>query len=182
MFGFWRILCTVTQSCLILCDPMDCSLPDSSGPWVILARILEWVAISSCRGSSWPRDRICGSCIGRQILYHWAAWEALGAVYNILNNNTVSQLPLLVPVFNEDCLNLLMKHNMSGQVEGTHCHFCDSKQLEHHDKVLLPSSRETAAGRLEGTSWEAALPSMPQFHKACTPSMAYMLGALLRVL
>ena len=35
---------------------------------------------------------------------------------------TVSQLPLLVPVFNEDCLNLLMKHNMSGQVEGTHCH------------------------------------------------------------
>ena len=40
------------------------------------ARILEWVAISFCRGSSLPRDRICLSCIGRQILNHWARREA----------------------------------------------------------------------------------------------------------
>ena len=42
------------------------------------ARILDWVAISSSRGSFWPRDQTCiscGSCIGRQILYHWATWE-----------------------------------------------------------------------------------------------------------
>ena len=151
MFGFWRSLCSVTQSCPILCDPMDCSprllwslgYPGKNtgvGCCYLLQRIfLTW-------------DRICGSCIGRQILYHWAMWEALGAVYSSLNNNTVSHLPLLVPVFNEDCLNLLMKHNTAGQVEGTYCHFCDSKQLEHHDKVLLPSSQEAAVGRLEGTS------------------------------
>ena len=39
------------------------------------ARILEWVAIASSRGSSRPRDQTrvsCGSCTGREILYHWA--------------------------------------------------------------------------------------------------------------
>ena len=44
------------------------------------ARILEWVAISSSRGSSWPRERTRvsrTSCIGKWILYHCATWEAL---------------------------------------------------------------------------------------------------------
>ena len=40
----------VAQSCLILCDPMDCSLPGSSVHGILQARILEWVAISSSRG------------------------------------------------------------------------------------------------------------------------------------
>ena len=44
------------QSCLILCNPMDCSLPGSSVHGISQARILEWVAISSSRGSSPPRD------------------------------------------------------------------------------------------------------------------------------
>ena len=38
--------------------------------------ILEWVAISF-RGSFRPRDQTLVSCIGRQLLYHWATWEAL---------------------------------------------------------------------------------------------------------
>ena len=44
------------------------------------ARIAEWVAMSFCRGSSWPRDRTrvsCVSCIGKWILYPCAPWEAL---------------------------------------------------------------------------------------------------------
>ena len=36
----------VTQSCLTLCNPMDCSLPGSSVPGILQAGILEWVAIS----------------------------------------------------------------------------------------------------------------------------------------
>ena len=40
------------------CYPMDCSPPGSSVHGILQARILEWVAISSSRGSSWPRDRI----------------------------------------------------------------------------------------------------------------------------
>ena len=45
------------QSCPTLCDPRDCSLPGSSVHEIFQARILEWVAISFSRGSSWPRDR-----------------------------------------------------------------------------------------------------------------------------
>ena len=36
----------VAQSCTTLCDPMDCSLLDSSVHGILQARILEWVAIS----------------------------------------------------------------------------------------------------------------------------------------
>ena len=46
----------VPQSCPILCDPMDCSLPGSSVHGILLARILEWIAIPFSRGSSQPRD------------------------------------------------------------------------------------------------------------------------------
>ena len=42
----------VAQSCLTLCDPMDCSLPGSSVHGIFQARILGWVAISFSRGSS----------------------------------------------------------------------------------------------------------------------------------
>ena len=42
--------CSVAQSCLTLCDPMDCSLPGSSVHGIFQARILEWVVISFSRG------------------------------------------------------------------------------------------------------------------------------------
>ena len=45
------------QSCLTLCDPMECSPPGSSVYGILQARILEWVAMSSSRGSSQPRDQ-----------------------------------------------------------------------------------------------------------------------------
>ena len=57
------------QSCSTFCNPMDCSPPGSSVHGIVQATILEWVAISFSRGSSWPRDRTCVFCIDRQILY-----------------------------------------------------------------------------------------------------------------
>ena len=42
----------VGQFCLTLCDPMDCSIPDSSVHGIFFAKVLEWVAISFSRGSS----------------------------------------------------------------------------------------------------------------------------------
>ena len=47
----------------VLCDPMDSSPPGSSVHGILQARILEQVAISSSRGPSRPRDRICISCL-----------------------------------------------------------------------------------------------------------------------
>ena len=61
------------HSCSILCDPMDCSLPGSSVHGILQARILEWVAVPSSRGSSRTSDRThvsYASCIGRQVLCH----------------------------------------------------------------------------------------------------------------
>ena len=48
--------CLIAKLCPILCNPMDCSLPGSSVHGIFQARILERVAISSSRGSSWHRD------------------------------------------------------------------------------------------------------------------------------
>ena len=59
----------VTQLCLTHCDPMDCSPPGSSIHGILQARILEWVAISFCRGSSQPNDQTRVSCIAGR-LYH----------------------------------------------------------------------------------------------------------------
>ena len=53
----------VAQLFLTLCDPMYCSLPDSSVREILQARILEWVGIPSSRGSSKPRDQTQVSCI-----------------------------------------------------------------------------------------------------------------------
>ena len=51
-------VCSVTQSFPpTLCNPMDCSLTGFSVHGLFQARILEWVAIFSSRGSSWPRDK-----------------------------------------------------------------------------------------------------------------------------
>ena len=67
------------QSCLTLCDPVDCSPPGSSLHGIFQARILEQVVISYSKGPFQPRDQIhvsCISCIDRQILFHRTTWEA----------------------------------------------------------------------------------------------------------
>ena len=60
------------QLYLTLCDPVDCSSPGFFVPGISQARILEWIAMSSSRGSSGPRDGTHISyipCIGRWVLY-----------------------------------------------------------------------------------------------------------------
>ena len=64
------------QSCASLCDSMDPT--NSSVHGILQARVLEWVAILSSRGSSGPINQTWVSyvsCIGRQTLYHWATKE-----------------------------------------------------------------------------------------------------------
>ena len=57
------------QLCPTLCDPVYCSPQGSSVHGILLARILEWVAISSSRGSSQPRDR---TWVSWRSFYCWA--------------------------------------------------------------------------------------------------------------
>ena len=57
----WNIIacmyaCSIAQLCLTLCNPMDCSLPDSSTHGILKTTILEWVTIPFSRVSSQPGD------------------------------------------------------------------------------------------------------------------------------
>ena len=61
----------IVQSCLTLCDPMDCTVHG-----ILQARILEWVAIPFSRGSSQPRDQTQVSRIGGGFFTSWATREA----------------------------------------------------------------------------------------------------------
>ena len=72
------------QSCLTVCNPVDCSALGSSVHGILQARILEWVAISFSRASSQPGDWTHVSyisCTGRQALYHS---NHLGSPINML--------------------------------------------------------------------------------------------------
>ena len=82
--SFWNLvfllcLCvhpTSLQSCPTLCNTMDCSPPGSSVHGILQSRIMGWVAISSSRGSSQPRDWTCLlRC--RRIFYCWGIREVL---------------------------------------------------------------------------------------------------------
>ena len=67
----------VTQKCLTLHDPMDCSLPDSSVLGILQSRVLEWVTIPFSRGSSQPRYWTQVSSIAGGFFTVWGTREAL---------------------------------------------------------------------------------------------------------
>ena len=71
------LLYIIAQSCLTLCDPMDCSLPSSSVHGIFQARILEWVAIYFSRRSSQTRDWTQVSRIVGRWFTIWATREVL---------------------------------------------------------------------------------------------------------
>ena len=91
LLGLKHCACLVTQSCLTLCDPMDYIAPLGSSVYGFFqGRILEWIAISSSRESSQPRDWTCvscGSCIRSWILYHWACGEVLFVLSRTVSNS-----------------------------------------------------------------------------------------------
>ena len=65
--GPGRQECSVTLSCPTFCGPMDCSPPGSPVHGTFQSRILEQIAVSYSRGSSWPRDWTC--------LLHLLHWQ-----------------------------------------------------------------------------------------------------------
>ena len=70
-----KMYCVCAQSCLTLCNPVDCSPPGSSVYGLFQARILEWVAwIFQTLGSN---PRLLSLLHGRRIRYHHAACTVL---------------------------------------------------------------------------------------------------------
>ena len=86
----YKYICAYSlQSCLTLCDPMDFNPPGPSVHGILQARIPEWVAMPSSRGSSQPRDQTHVPyilCLGRQVLHHCASRKAHIYVYIYINN------------------------------------------------------------------------------------------------
>ena len=71
LFFLWA--CYFAQSYPSLCDPMDCNLAGLSVHGILQAWILEWVAIPSSKGSSWPEGWtpcVLGLLHCRQVLDH----------------------------------------------------------------------------------------------------------------
>ena len=83
------MLCLVAQSCPPLCDPVDSSPPGSSAHWIFQVIVLEWLAISSSRGSSQPTDQTSVSCLSRitgGFFTRGATGEAPTHIYGIWDN------------------------------------------------------------------------------------------------
>ena len=94
------LLCLVAQSCPTLCDPFDCRPPGSSVHGIYQARLLEWVAISSSRGSSQLRDWICISRTAGGFFFffnHWATQKTGNEQINVPSRLCVPQPPSFTP-------------------------------------------------------------------------------------
>ena len=77
----YEVTLLVSQLCQTLYDSTNCSLPGSPVHGILQARILEWVAISSFRGSSQPRDQTQVSCITCGFFTIWATREDQGKCF-----------------------------------------------------------------------------------------------------
>ena len=92
LWYYWSSVCgsptqrvaQVTQLCLTLCHPMDCSPPGSSVHGILQARILEWVAILFSRGSSQPRDQTQVSHIAGGFFTIWAPGKPTWWVWDLI--------------------------------------------------------------------------------------------------
>ena len=75
-------------SCLTPCELMDCSPPSSSVHEILQARILEWAAMPSSRGSSWPMDQTHVSyvfCIAGGFFTTEPTWQAHSVIVYDIN-------------------------------------------------------------------------------------------------
>ena len=89
--------CSLAKSHPTLCSPVECNLMGSSVRGILQARILEWVAMPSSRGSSWSRDQIyivCISCIGRQIFFFFLPLGHLRSPLNLCTADSNSYFHL----------------------------------------------------------------------------------------
>ena len=79
---FWHLACNA-QSCLILCNLMDCSSPGFFVHGIVQGRIVEWIAIPFSKGSSQPRDWTWVSCIAGRFFTFYLCSNAF-RIYSII--------------------------------------------------------------------------------------------------
>ena len=92
---YWMNECLVAQSCLTLCDSMNCSLSGSSVHGILQARILEWVAIPSSTQGLNPGLLGCIAC---KVFTNWATREA-----QLLKTKSLSHVRLFATPWTATC-------------------------------------------------------------------------------
>ena len=129
----------VTQSCLILCDHMDCSLSGSSAHGTFQAIILEGVgvAILFSRGSSWLRDWTWVSCIVGRFFTIWAAGKFIYVYTSVYLQTRICPL-----VF----MGLIPGHPWKQKFGNAYIHYikCHNTVDSPHLQVLNPWIQPTA--------------------------------------
>ena len=141
------------QSCLTLCDPMDCSLRGSSIHGILQVIILEWVAMPSSRGSSWLRDQIGITYISCRwvFLITSATWEGHRYLWGGIIQTTIPchsfTFGLLFLIFKVDLLYLKCD--------------CWEKEIANHSSLLAwkipwteePGGLQTMGSQRFGYDW-----------------------------
>ena len=155
------------QSCLIACDPQDCSPPGSSVHGILQTRIQEWVAMPCSRGSSSPRDQTQLSSIAGRVFkaflsyaqwsiplnhlvrlgfFFWLAWESQGGWATCLitfsGKQTLTRFYFLIPEVIWRYLLLSCLHDPPPGSASIRGNACDSRLL----LMLLLSSLKPTGG------------------------------------
>ena len=146
------------------CDPADCSLPGSSVHGILQARMLEWVAISSSRGSSQPRDRTIVSCTGRWILLLLSHWGSpLAPEYPVKMAKALSDL--------HGGLRFNLPNSSFSSVSFTGLNLLSTTCISN--AILVSASRRTqlrdSASKINPWSIQFSTLSWPPNHSALSP-------------
>ena len=91
----WKVKVLATQSCLTLCDLMDCRLPGSYVHGILQAGVLERVAIPFSSKMSQPRDWTQVSCIAGRFFTIWATRKA--QIFNNKWRNAILSIQMGIP-------------------------------------------------------------------------------------
>ena len=105
---YWRLKVKVsgTQSCLTLCDPLDCILPGSSVHRILQASILDCVAIPFSMGSSWPRDPIRVFHISGRFFTVWTTGKPHCRLVSWILNKSREKFSLLATILRHIYVNI----------------------------------------------------------------------------
>ena len=171
---------------------MECSLPGSFVHRIILARLLERVAISSSMGSSRPRDQTwvsCSSFIGRWIVYQWATWiEYLlmcllvasvssleKRLFKFLAHFKITWLSFCCWVLGILYSQLALEQRGSGLTQTCECFSLVKYYRQSHSEQELqraPYFKLVRAGStaLKGGRWAAGSVCFSRWHGQCLPN------------
>ena len=109
----------VAQSCLTLCDPVDCNPSGSFVRCILLGRILEWVAVSFSSGPSQPKNQTWISCIVGRFFTDWATREVFSSLRCCINSDCWS----LFDIIHQDMNPIACEKSLQGNKNLKHLSF-----------------------------------------------------------